>query len=74
MKYLILIALCVLCAGCTPNVSENAPHTPSLSSYEIVKIRDCEYIQYSSSNDLYSYGYTHCGDCSNPIHSQTNPH
>lgn len=63
MKKLLIAALMI--AGCeqhsqTITVSEQ-PHGMT----HITKIRDCEYIYNDWNSPIV---YTHCGDCSNPIH------
>lgn len=60
----------MLLAACDqPPVKQTAEETLSeVGMYgNIVKVRNCEYIKAS----VYSgYVYTHCGDCTNPIHQK----
>ena len=73
MKYVILSAL--LITGCSQAGEERKTETaqskePSrFSIVRIVKIRGCEYLESSASQNLNAYNYEHCGDCNNPIHN-----
>lgn len=72
MKKLLLIAL--VAAGC----GEETEYLPDINqafearidnNARIVTIRKCEYIMCSGYGQYAnSVTYTHCGDCSNPIH------
>lgn len=62
-----LSLLCLLCAGCTPNIEPKPVDGNRSSSYDyrIVKIENCEYIYMGLGQ---SQAITHKGNCNNPIH------
>lgn len=63
----------LLFASCTyvPQPQSSTVEQPRDGAFtRIVKIRNCEYIEFSMGSSQYSYGYIHCGDCTNPTHTQ----
>lgn len=72
MKTLLVIAFCVLVAGC--DSSPNGGYSgASPQSYETIVIEQCQYIQVvngPSFANFYSYSLTHKGNCNNPIHKR----
>lgn len=68
MKYLLFLLLLTACET-HPLAEQTLQKTVfNVGVYgEIVKIRDCEYIE---SSVYAGRVYTHCGDCTNPIHQK----
>lgn len=69
LKITLILFLIALASSCSRG--DRLKNTNEFSRYEIIKIDNCEYINWGVS-----YGYmniTHKGNCSNPIH-QFNTH
>ena len=69
MKKLIsILILSFALASCeTPKHSEESVLNDLIGGGQMVKVRGCEYIK---SHVYLGSVYTHCGDCSNPIHKK----
>lgn len=69
-KLLIILAFSLTLTACTTNLETTGSVTSGTTTFYIVKIGDCEYVEYV----LVGGGviFTHKGDCSNPIHYQCN--
>lgn len=69
MKYLLFLLLLTACE--MHPLAEQTPaklvSTVGMYGGNIVKIRNCDYIV---SHVYAGYVYTHCGDCTNPIHQK----
>jgi hypothetical protein len=61
MKKLLLILVCIVFAGCKPNV----PSTNSGKGYDILMIDNCQYIKIHRASQGYM---AHKGNCTNSIH------
>lgn len=63
-KMLFIMCLVLLLSGCV-KIPDEKTHDSEQNSIYVTRIGDCQYIKYIVRG---GFGYTHKGDCDNPIH------